>query len=165
METKKILIPTDFSVKSLNLVKQAIETSREEKVDIVLLQGAYLPSSITEMLFFSKRKLVKSFQSEEFNEACKMLKNKYDSRINSFCVDVITSKNNAYFQEYLLANGIDEIVVPNEDSLNFKGKNSFSPLPLFTKCKVKLNHLECSSVYEKATTVREQISDLFFSRT
>lgn len=163
--TKKILIPTDFSVKSLRLVREAIEQTKEENLEIILIHGAYLPTSITDLLFFSKTKLINSLQTQEFIDACRLIKSKYQSNIHSLYVDIIFGNNRSYFHTYLEKNQISEIFIPLNYKMNFKHKHSFNPLPLFKKCPIKVTAIDWEyETINNDTKEVEKISDLFFSQ-
>ena len=75
---KTVLIPTDFSIESLNTVKGALKQCEGENTNLILVYGVYLSDSITDLLFFSKPKYLSTLQSEKFTQACEILKNKYD---------------------------------------------------------------------------------------
>ncbi|MBK7884605.1 MAG: hypothetical protein IPJ81_13105 [Chitinophagaceae bacterium] len=161
---KKILIPTDFTVKSLILVRETIEQATEEKIQIVLVHGIQPPSSITELLFFSKSKLINSLQTEEFINACKLIKSKYQSRISSMYVDIIMGNNRSYFHNYLTGNQIDEIYFPLNYKMAVKHPLSFDIIHLLKKCPIKSTALDCLQNPVNINAETEQISDLFFTK-
>lgn len=163
MDTKKILVPTDFSVRSLEVVRRAIEQTGDQPLEIVLLHGANLSNSITDLLFFSKARLVKSLKTEEFREACDVLHNKYCNRIYSMYVDVITSNRNAYFRNYVEAAQIEEIYIPSKGILNFKYTKGFDTLPLLKKCKLPCTTINISILKEVHRRNEEPVLNVFFS--
>ncbi|MDC6386507.1 hypothetical protein D2V93_05395 [Flagellimonas taeanensis] len=163
METKKILIPTDFSVKSLELVRKAIVETGDQPLEIVLLHGTILSNSITDLLFFSKTRLVRELQSKEFVEACTVLKNKYPAKIHSLYVEVITSNSSAYIKNFVDATQISEIFVPPHGVLNFKGAKGFDTLPLFPKCGVPCFYLDQEKQTEGEIVGKKQFANVFLS--
>jgi hypothetical protein len=50
---KRILIPIDFSVESLNTLKRALDGLGDTHVEVILMYAEYLSDSITELLFYS----------------------------------------------------------------------------------------------------------------
>ncbi|WP_108423379.1 hypothetical protein [Flagellimonas amoyensis] len=163
METKKILIPTDFSVKSLELVRKAIVETADQPLEVVLLHGTILSNSITDLLFFSKSKLVKELQSEEFVEACTVLKNKYPSKIHSLYVEVITSNSPAYFRNFVDATQITEIFVPEEGVLNFKNAKGFNTLSLFSKSGTPCFYFNQEEQEQTEAVGKKQFANIFLS--
>ncbi|GHB70767.1 hypothetical protein [Persicitalea jodogahamensis] len=130
---KTILIPTDFTIESLNTLKEAIKL-QSEKVNVVLVYFAGTPDSITEMLFFSKENYLSSFQSERFQEACQILLNTYASKVNSFRIELFSGFWQRVFTSFLEINEVDEVFIPKNYSMKLKNPRSFDPLPYFRKC-------------------------------
>ena len=108
---KKILVPTDFTIQSLSLLKKVI-SSQTEKINIVLIYSAPISSSITELLFFSKKQQIEMLQEEKFNEALEILGNKHARIINSISTDLYHGYTKNAFENYIKANKIDEAYVP-----------------------------------------------------
>lgn len=161
MEAYKILMPTDFTVKSLILVRKALELTGDKTLNITLVHGIVLPSSITELLFYSKYKVMQKLSDPAFQEACELLKNRYSDRIQTIAGDVITSRNQSYFSGYLQANAIEEIFIPENLVLDFKRKDSFDVMPLFNKAKIKRTTVRFTQETNTNSEV-SKVSDLFF---
>lgn len=138
---RTILIPTDFTIESLHTVKGALKHHEGEPVNLILVYGAYLSDSITDLLFFSKPKYLAALQSEKFTEACEILKNKYDSHIHSLTVDLFSGYNHRAFENFLAGNGVDELFIPRSYQLK-KGKDGFALLPYFRKSSLPLTEVE-----------------------
>ena len=160
---KTILIPTDFTIESLNLLKHLL--SRKEgncKYDIILSHGIYLTDSIPGLLFFSKDKLIASLTNPLFEEACAILRNKYASQISSIRKDVFTGFNQAAFNNYIAANKIDEAYIPVNYVLSRVNKKSVDLLPFIRKSALVVN----KTTWESGTDLTEQgeLSALFFNR-
>ncbi len=107
--SKTILIPTDFTVESLNLVKQAIDDHADEKINILVVHGIDVSSSVTDLLFFSKNTFLKKLLNQEFKEACDVIRNRFDNQLNSFRLDLFTGLTQNAFNTYLEANQVSEI--------------------------------------------------------
>jgi hypothetical protein len=161
MDTIKILIPTDFSVVSLNLVKEAVEQSHEQKLDIILVYGAYLSSSISELLFFSKPRLLKELQSQEFTAACSLLKNKYQSKVRNISTDLLLSNNSSYVNQYLEQEQIGEVHIPMHYKITVHGRKYFDPTPLLAKVSTMTYRLSWPGSTEIPFPVTNHLSDLF----
>jgi len=165
-QVKKIIVPIDFSVKSLTLVKEVIESAPSDQLfEIILLHGVYAPTSITDLLFHHPSKYIKQLETEEFNEACGMLKNKFQSRIKAMYIDVINSDNKLYFQNYIHKNQVDEIFIPKGIELNFKGKYSFNLIPLLKKARITITEIQLAGSENYNMNFTNNISDLFLSHS
>lgn len=164
--TKTILIPTDFTVKSLNLVKIALQENqgKNHKVRLILVHGMWMSSSITELLFFSKRDLLDKLETEEFRSSCQLLLEKYKDQIEEMILDIFSGINQAAFSNYLEGNKVDEGYVSKNFKLKLKNSHSFDIIPFFTKSKIKLIEVNWNSI---ATTSQEcstdELSALFFN--
>lgn len=161
MESYKILVPTDFTVRSLLPVKKAIEQLPYATLSVFLLHGIYLPTSITDMLYFSKHRVIRELQEPEFEDACALLKSKYYSRIHTMVADVIVSNSNSHFSHYLEANAINELFIPENLQLNFSRGSSFDILPLMKRARIKSTTISFDPQNSKYTDPAK-IADLFF---
>ena len=137
---KTVLIPTDFSVDSLNTLKLFLNnyTNNNSSYNIILLHGYALPTGIPNLLFFSKEKTLEALTREEFKEVCMMIKNKFASKINVIRTDLFTGFNNAAFANYLEGNEVNEICFNSSMRLQQTSKNSFDLTKFINKSKIKL---------------------------
>lgn len=135
---KTILIPTDFTVNSLNTLKTVLtNNSSDTSLDIILLHGLTLSDSIRELLFFSKMKQIDSLTNNEFEEAYEVLCNKFDSQINSFKIDLFTGYNQTAFNSYLKANKVETIFISNGKQ-KLSHRKSFDLSPFIRKSNVEV---------------------------
>ncbi len=112
-----ILIPTDFSVNSLRLVNQALENRKEEQTDVLLLYAHQLTDSITDLLFFSKTRTLRALSNPDFDEACSILKNKFEGTLNSIRTDLFMGFTQQAFNRYLESNKVSAIYLPENKSI------------------------------------------------
>lgn len=159
---KKLLIPTDFTIESLNVVKSVLnERSYEWCYHIILLHGVRLSDSITDMLFYSKAKMRESMSSHSFEEACGVIKNKYASGIASMVVDFFTGTTQAAFDSYILANRIDEIYMPRRYELRRRNKQSIDILPYIHKCGKPVRAVEWNM--EVVLPEKGKLAEVFYN--
>ena len=112
---KTVLIPSDFSVESLHVVKSLLNTSSESTtLDIILVYGPSLSDSMIDLLFFSKSKLLREYSNQDFEDALNVLKNKYSSKINSLRKDIFTGIHQNAFNNYVEANNVSEAYIPEQ---------------------------------------------------
>ena len=133
---KTILIPTDFTVQSLNVLKSILSSNPSNNTyDIILLHGFNLNDSIMDLLFFSKFQQINSLSSPEFKEACEVIKNKFASQINSITMDLFTGYTVSSFNSYIEINKVDEIIMSDLEP-SFSHKSSFNLSRFVKKCKM-----------------------------
>jgi len=157
--SKTILIPTDFSVESLNIVKQAIDDHADEKINLLVVHGIDVSSSVTDLLFFSKNTFLKKLLNQEFKEACDVIRNRYDDQLNSFRLDLFTGLTQNTFNTYLEANQVNEIYYPQSYQFKLDKKISVDLTGFVKKNKfVSKKEVEWTPYYEsKKSSVIAQL--------
>lgn len=158
MMQKTILIPTDFTIESLTLMKRAAQLAENETIDIVFMYSSYLPDSIPELLFYSDQKVLKNAVTSDFKEAVSILKNKYSSKIVKIDYSLFNGINKNAMQIFLDAKNIDEVFVPQTYVFKTKGK-SFNPVPLLKKCHQKVYEIDW--IPKKNLPEKDQLAELF----
>ena len=160
----KVIIPTDFSVKSLNFVVDFLKHNSSEAFDIVLVHGYDVPQTVSDLLFFSKSKLLKKLQSNEYKDALLVIKNRFESNLKSISFDFVTNDSKAYIINYVEAQQTRKIVGIDNYTMTFKDKNSFDINAILLKIgapNYMITHQE--NGYMLNTT--ELISDVFVINT
>ncbi|OJV55988.1 MAG: hypothetical protein BGO31_18065 [Bacteroidetes bacterium 43-16] len=134
---KRILIPTDFSINSLNILKEFLQKDEsDEQYDVVLSCGYYLSESITDLLFFSKHKILRSLNTDAFMDAISILRNKYAHSLHTVNVDLFTGSVQSSFDDYLEGNKIETIVFGADRKFTKTVKRSFDLSSFVQKAKV-----------------------------
>ncbi|WP_118973172.1 universal stress protein [Taibaiella koreensis] len=114
---KNILIPTDFSIKSLKLVKAAVERFPEEQLQITLVHALKPDHSISGLLMLNKRLTVHQLYTAEFTEACEVLRNKYASVLKKIRIEFYYGSSKSYLKNFLEARSIDAILLARDYTL------------------------------------------------
>ncbi len=139
---KTILIPTDFSIESLNLVKYAAESATSERINILLTHGLRLSDSILDLLFFSRNQTISKLTNDDFNAACKILLNKYQTQVDSLSIDFFSGFTRSAFQNFLEAHKVHEILIPKSYVLNNTTTKSFDLLPFIKSSSYQVNEVQ-----------------------
>ena len=155
---KKILIPIDFKIESLNTLKYCLEERKLEKSSIILMYSAYSGDSITEILFYNPGKIVEALVSSNFNDAINIIKNTYESSFDSFKIELFHGLNTKAFLNFYNAHGIDLVYLPKDYCLK-PYKNGFDPIPLIKKSKVEFREVAWSSENDLAD--KDDLNKLF----
>lgn len=160
---KTVLVPTDFSIASLNIVKSYLSAQQANvKINIILLHGLQQTDSITSLLFYSKSRLIEELTNIEFDESCRVLKNKFASQIRTMRKDIFTGFTQAAFNQYAEANRIDEVCVPILYNPVFKSRHSFDLLPYIKASKLPVETI--GSETELPMPEKGKVAELFFNR-
>jgi hypothetical protein len=135
---KNVLIPTDFSIRSLNLVKAAVQTNLDEPLNIVLVHFFKMSDNIQELMMLSKRMKDYDNISEAFKATCRELEDSYPQRINAIRIECFYGSTLAVFKNYLFGNGISLIIYDEHFRYKKVNKNSIDPLNIIKKSGCEL---------------------------
>lgn len=130
-----ILIPTDFTIASLNLLKQALSDKADNKRNYIIVFEHNLSDSITDLLFLSKASLIDSCSNETFNEGLEILKNRYSDSIDTLRIEPFYGFTKSAFRNFIAANQVAETYLPAEEIV----MNSHKDLKFFYTTSMKLN--------------------------
>ncbi|WP_312991288.1 hypothetical protein [Chryseobacterium flavum] len=134
---KTILIATDFSLESLNILKKVLrekEASEDQnQYNIMLVSGYDSGDSIRDLLFNTKTSIFNRIRPDEFCDAYGIIKNKYSHLVNKIICDVFTGSFQRTFNQYIKAENVEEAYYSS--SIKSKGKGRFDIIPYIKKCK------------------------------
>lgn len=155
---KNILIPIDFNVASLNTLKIALDTHKDEEINVLLIYALNLSNSITELLFQSPRKIIQSLTNSNFEDGISILKNSYESNLKTLKIELFYGSNVQAISNFSAARKIELICIPQHYRLQLK-KNGFNPLPLIKNSKIPFK--EVSWVADQNSSDDNTINQLF----
>lgn len=135
-----ILIPTDFSISSLNLVKRAITDHYPESVRLLLVFDCHLPDSATELYFLSRKSVIAAHSNDDFRETLNMLQNRYSNQIEELTIEPFFGYNAAAFQGLVRAHSVQETYVP-EPTLLPEHKNLVPLVRYIHKLQIPSNEV------------------------
>lgn len=158
---KTILIPTDFTVESLNLVKQSLIDHQDEKINIILVHCVNMSNTITDLLFFSKNKIIEKLSQESFQEGCSILINRFSDNINSFRKELFSGYNQSAFNNFIEANQIDKIYIPEEYEFKFNNEISENIMPYIKKTNLKKVSVNWESLKPSSDSNTGGLAQLF----
>jgi hypothetical protein len=127
----KILIPTDFSERSLNQLDTFIRNHEYEGFECVLMFYDFLDDSITDLLFYSQTKFLKEKMPKDFETKFEDIKLKYAIKCKITILPFHGFTTND-FKDFLEANGISTCQIPE----NLDYKLGVNPKKLITKSKI-----------------------------
>ncbi|GGX22235.1 hypothetical protein [Aquimarina muelleri] len=133
---KKILIPTDFTVESLQLIEYGILNYPNTKLDVVLVHGHRMPENKWGVINFSCKRQISNLTKENFIEAKNNFINEHKSEINSIELDLFTGINSVAFKNFCKQHQVEDAIIPKDQFLIFAHKNSFDPT-FFMKRNIK----------------------------
>lgn len=159
---KTILIPTDFTVKSLNVLKSILVNNQSNQTfNIILVHGISLNDSIRDLLFYSKAKQIESLTNPEFEEVCEVIKNKFDAQIASLRVDLFTGYNLSAFENYLEGNKVSQIFMSDKKPF-LTNKSSFDLTQFIEKCSIPVTVLDSGT--NNVAPEKGKIAEVFINQ-
>lgn len=148
---KKIFIPTDFSVESLQLIDYAILNYQDPKLNIVLIAGFKLPESRMDVMTFSPGKVVLKLTDSAFLKAKNNYLEEHSDRINCISIELFTGLNSFAFKNFAQTLQITNAIVPKDDFLAFSNKKTFNPIPFIRK---NIQHVADVEVVKEESKVK-----------
>lgn len=145
-----ILIPTDFTIKSLNLINKATERFQGQELHITLVHALEPDHSISGLLMLHKRLGVHRLYTDEFVAACEVLRNKYASIVRKIKIEFYYGNTKAYRNHFLDARRINAVLLPEDYQLNSPSAASRDQLRIWEKSN-------CPVFYEKIQFSKDQV--------
>jgi hypothetical protein len=155
---KTILIPTDFTMESLNLFKYVMQTTTVD-VHVIFLHCMAPSDSILDLLFTTSEDIAESLVSRDFKEAISIIKNRYGTYSSSENVQIFKGRTQGAFLNFLEGNKVDEIIVPKD--YHFIKTNSRSIDPMSFIKDTTRSVIEVSWTGSKSVPEKNQLAELF----
>ncbi|MDR6405082.1 MULTISPECIES: hypothetical protein [Chryseobacterium] len=160
--TKTILIATDYSLESLNILKKVLRekdaSDDQNQYNILLVSGYDLGDSIRDLLFNTKSVIFSKLRPVEFCEAYEIIRNKYPHLINKIVCDIFTGSFQRTFNNYVKAENIEEAYYSS--SIKSKGKGKFDLIPYIKNCKDLKSH-EISVEIRETLPEKGRLAEIF----
>jgi hypothetical protein len=159
---KTILIATDYSLESLNILKKVLKekdaSEDQNQYNILLVSGYDTGDSIRDLLFNTKSTIFNKLRPQEFCDAYGIINNKYPHLINKIVCDIFTGSFQRTFNNYVNAENIDEAYY--SPSIKSKGKGKFDLIPYIKKCKDLKSH-EISVEVRESLPEKGRLAEIF----
>ncbi len=137
---KNVLIPTDFSIRSLGYVHSVVSQYPDEMVNIIFMHALRMPDSIFDLVTFTRNSRHIDLITADFKDGCEIIRNKYASSVRQLKVEFFHGDTGVAFKNFCIANNIDVILQPADLEYNAPGKRSYNPAKLIARSKFpKLN--------------------------
>lgn len=124
-EMKTILIPTDLSTRSLDLIKNAILNFPNEKLNIILAYGLKSHVSDFEPMNFLSARNTSTTINKEFVDMKNKLYLEHRNQLVKIRIEAFTGMNSFAFKNFLIANKVTQAVVPKTSFDNLPSKHQF----------------------------------------
>lgn len=157
---KHIVIPTDFTVASLQPVHTVVKCYHpENKVKISLLHLLEVPGGIQDLLTRPTNSILKNIITEEFKTACQVLQAKYSSCIVEFDIMIKYGSTTAYLNNLLEGHAIDAFWVAENYSFKRTSKQSVDVYRLVKKLRFPVNKAPITTSSPVGNSLSELLVD------
>ncbi|QKJ29642.1 hypothetical protein HQ865_07705 [Mucilaginibacter mali] len=127
MKTKNILIPTDFSLATLNCVSGFLDKNPGQKFRVTMVHFLQLSDSISELLMLSRRNRDYQHIGSEFEAEIDKLRKGYASQLESLHAEFFYGNTIAVFKNFLDHLEIDAILMLHGHTYAKLTENSVDP--------------------------------------
>lgn len=135
---RNVLIPTDFSVASLELADKTAQSLEGESINIILFHAFEIPAFESDLYDIRGKLPYAELVTEGFRNVCKRVKLQHPKTIHSIIIRHLYGSTAAVFRNFVDANDIDLIVCPDFFVYQSVHPGSVNPVPLFQKGGVPL---------------------------
>lgn len=135
---RNVLIPTDFSVASLELAEKTAQSLEGESLNIILFHAFEIPFFVADVFDIRDKLPYADLVTEHFRNACKRVKLQHSKTIRSIVIRHLYGNTTAVFRNFVDANDIDLIVCPDFFVFRAVHTGSVNPVPLFQKGGIPL---------------------------
>lgn len=133
---RNVLIPTDYSLASLELVEKTVQSLQHQQLNIILFHAFEIPFHASDIVGNNGKLPYRDIVTDTFRNGCKRLKEQYPKAIQSILLRHLYGNTSAVFHNFCDANEIDLIVFPEHYVFNPVHPQSVNPAPLFRKAGV-----------------------------
>ena len=134
---RNVLVPTDFSPSTFDLVEKAVHTMGEQSLNITLFHAFQIPFFVSDLIRM-QRQPYHELLTDGFRNACKQIKQQYPKQVNSIVFRHLYGNTAAVFRHFVDAHDIDLIVYPELYEFAPVHKDSVNPDRMFKKSRVPL---------------------------
>jgi len=144
---KTVIIPSDFTTKSVE-VAELVVTSSQEEMRLIFTHLFHVADDIQDLLFSNYRKREYDFVSREFYKECNLLKNLHPKILKTAQVEFFYGNKLASFKNFLEFHEADFIAYSKSHGIPKISKSSIDALPVILKCGLPLLDVDMLRVSE-----------------
>jgi len=134
---KRLLIPSDFSNTTLDVIRSVADHFGDEKISILLFHAFELPDSDAHIMRYANSQQTQGLVTEDFRRECRraMISKK---NLKDIGIKYFYGSTPFAFSNFLEANDISAIVCPEHLPLRMLARNSIKPHRLIAKSRLPI---------------------------
>ncbi|RYY55509.1 MAG: universal stress protein [Chitinophagaceae bacterium] len=153
---RNVLIPTDFTVESLQIAQKALDALDHQPTNIILFHAFDINTQSPERLGGSRRLPYAELLTDEFRNGCRRLKTTYGKFLKEVNIRHMYGSTASVFRNFVDAHDVDLIILPNDFLFSKVTAGSVNPEKFFRKSGVPVVH----PVIRKTTIVQPSTEPL-----
>lgn len=134
---RNVLVPTDFSNASFDLVEKTIQTMGGQTIDITLFHAFQIPFFPGDLIRNQKQPY-HDLLTDAFRNSCKRIKQQHPKQVQRIVFRHLYGNTPAVFRNFVDANDIDLIVYPEPYEFIQVHPDSVNPDRMFKKSGIPL---------------------------
>jgi len=134
---RNVLVHTDFSSATFDLVEKTIHTMGEQVLNITLFHAFQMPFFVSDLIR-NHRQPYHDLLTDAFRNNCKQIKQQYPRQVHTIVFRHLYGSTPAVFRHFVDANDIDLIVYPELYEFIRVHPDSVNPDSMFKKSRVPL---------------------------
>lgn len=135
---KNVLIPSDFSLASIDLAARAVPALEDGKINIIFFHAFSVPTDIHDLFDNRAAKLMQECVSDSFRQSCRRLSQQFPGKIRNVFIRFMQGDSRRVFEHFCDANEIDLIVYPYGHIFTPVHERSIDPVNLFRKTDIPM---------------------------
>ncbi len=153
-----VVVPTDFSIPSLDIIHNVVAKYPDERINIYLIHALRSSNSISDLLFISKRLNVGNLYDQDFMDACEIIKNKYESVLARIKIEIYYGESRKYLKSFLEHRNICAVFFAKTYRFKEISAHSQDMHLLFKNAAVPLYYETVTTGQKHKNTVQEHVS-------
>lgn len=162
---KNILVPTDFTVRSLAILPKVVSLNTGARLNVLLFHVLKMSYNLTELLFVGRYAGEHNLISKDFAEACEILEKKYQGQRLSINTRIAYGDTQRYVKNILEAEEIEEIYMHEDIILSLPDDESVPMQPLLGKSGLPITYVSNYEIEHGSATLNTLSIEQFKSLT
>lgn len=133
---RNVLVPTDFSIDSLQLVERTIAALNDQTMNVILFHAFDMTCNAPDRLGNGTRIPYAHLLTDEFRNACRRIKTANARTVQNIHIRHFYGSTAPVFRNFIDANDIDLIICPAHFKFNLVTPQSIDPVKLFKRSGV-----------------------------
>ncbi|MCC6761181.1 MAG: hypothetical protein IT252_08180 [Chitinophagaceae bacterium] len=132
----KLIVPTDFTVKSLQAVRAAMQAFPDEQLQIVLLHIMQISNDPMDLLMLPRERKYLSLFTEAYRNEVEKIRQQSNGQIDSIYSDFLYLGIQRVFNDYVQRHNVDALLLAEGLEWQLPTEYSIHPEKVFVKSTV-----------------------------